>query len=212
MRAAAGMAVSGRGRALSQPVDAFLGALGSGAPAPGGGAAAALCGALAAALVAMVSRVTTERDPSTKDDVGPVTTRADELRHRLGELVDDDVEAYRGVLESRASGPDAVQTALKRAIDAPLHISTKSRDVLALCETLAPLARRSAVSDLGVAAALAWGALESGALTARVNLKGLQDAAVVRAAASDVEQVLAEGQELRHRAGEIITRRMERQD
>ena len=211
MNAPRGVELSRR-RALSEPAEAFLAALGSGTPTPGGGAAAALCGALAAALAAMVSRVTTDRDPSATDDVGLLTARADQLRQRLAELVDDDMDAYRGVLGSRASGPDAVQTALKRAIDAPLHIARGSRDVLALCEALAPRARIGVLSDLGVAAALAWGALDSGALTARVNLQALTDAEFVRVRARELEDLLTEGERARHRASEIVTRRMERRD
>jgi formiminotetrahydrofolate cyclodeaminase len=198
--------------ARSEPVEAFLAALASGSPAPGGGAAAALCGALAASLVAMASRVTAERDPSTKDKVAPVTAAADQLRDRLARLIDEDMQAYRGVLASRASGPGALQNALQRAIAAPLDIARASRDVLALSETLGPRARRSAVSDLGVAAALAWGALESGVLTARVNLGGLTDAEFARQAADELEQLLADGERSRRRASEIITRRVERRD
>ena len=195
--------------ALSRPVDVFLATLASSAPAPGGGAAAALCGAMAAGLVAMVSRVTTEREPSTRDEVSPVTARADHLQHRLAALVEEDMAAYRGVIESRASGPAALQQALRRAIDAPLDVVRLGREVLGLCETLAPRARRSAISDLGVAAALAWGALESGALTARVNLTASSDTEFVRATAREVEQLTSEGAAARQRASSVVTRRIE---
>ena len=73
MTARAGMTHPGSQRPPVAPaaesMHEFLTALGSGAPAPGGGAAASLCGALAAALVAMVCRVTAERDPSAASEV-----------------------------------------------------------------------------------------------------------------------------------------------
>ncbi len=186
----------------SQSVDTFLAALGSGSPVPGGGAAAALCGALAAALVAMVCRVTAEREPSARDEVTRITARADQLRRRLVELVDEDMVAYRGVLQSRAKAPGAAasgQDAHRRATEVPLLLARASRDVLALCEAAAKRARTSTLSDLGVAAALAWGALESSALTARVNLKELRDAEFVRASQRELGDLLAEGEGLRHR-------------
>ena len=192
----------------------FLTALGSGAPAPGGGAAASLCGALAAALVAMVCRVTAERDPSTASEVSPSMARADELWQRLAGLVTDDMDAYRRVIDARRSGggPDAVQRALTRATEVPLMLARGSRDVLALCESVAPRARASALSDLGVAAALAGAALESGVLTARANLADVTDARFARASEDELAVLLAEGREARQRASETIASRTRRRD
>jgi len=192
----------------------FLTALGSGAPAPGGGAAASLCGALAAALVAMVCRVTAERDPSTASEVSPSIARADELWQRLAGLVTDDMDAYRRVIDARRSGggPDAVQRALTRATEVPLMLARGSRDVLALCESVAPRARASALSDLGVAAALAGGALESGVLTARANLADVTDARFARASEDELAVLLAEGREARQRASETIASRTRHRD
>ena len=192
----------------------FLTVLGSGAPAPGGGAAASLCGALAAALVAMVCRVTAERDPSAASEVSPSIARADELWQRLAGLVTDDMDAYRRVIDARRSGggPDAVQRALTRATEVPLMLARGSRDVLALCESVAPRARASALSDLGVAAALAGGALESGVLTARANLAEVTDARFARASEDELAVLLAEGREARQRALETIASRTKRRD
>ena len=192
----------------------FLTALGSGAPAPGGGAAASLCGALAAALVAMVCRVTAAHDPSAASEVSPSIARADELWQRLAGLVTDDMDAYRRVIDARRSGggPDAVQRALTRATEVPLMLARGSRDVLALCESVAPRARASALSDLGVAAALAVGALESGVLTARANLADVTDARFARASEDELAVLLAEGREARQRVLETIASRTRRRD
>jgi formiminotetrahydrofolate cyclodeaminase len=194
-------------RALSATVDAFLDALASGAPTPGGGGAAALAGALAAALVGMVARVTAAREPATAHEATAVVAEADELRRRLTALVDEDAQAYRAVIASRASGSSAAESALKRATDAPLAIAGECGVVLALCERLAPVARRSALSDLRVAAALARCALDCGAQTARVNVQELRDADVAQAAAREIEDRLREA-EVRHRvvSGAIAAR------
>lgn len=207
------MTASERARA-SESAEAFLAAVGSASPVPGGGAAAAFCGALAAALVAMVSRVTAERDPSARDELSAITARAAELGQRLEGLVTDDMDAYRRVLEARrsAAGPDAVERALVHATQVPLALARTCRDVLALCEAAASRTRASTLSDLGVAAALAWGALESGGLTARANLADVADAAFVRASEEELAGVLAGGQEARRRVSETIERRMRERD
>ena len=218
MTARAGMTRPGSQRPPAAPapdsMHEFLTALGSGAPAPGGGAAASLCGALAAALVAMVCRVTAARDPSAASEVSPSIARADELWQRLAGLVTDDMDAYRRVIDARRSGggPDAVQRALTRATEVPLMLARGSRDVLALCESVAPRARASALSDLGVAAALAGGALESGVLTARANLADVTDARFARASEDELAVLLAEGREARQRASETIASRTRHRD
>ena len=80
-----------------ETIDAFLTELASGSPLPGGGAAAALTGALAAALVGMVCRVAARRDPSAPGRV-EVAAAADELGRRLTALMREDVAAYGRVL------------------------------------------------------------------------------------------------------------------
>jgi methenyltetrahydrofolate cyclohydrolase len=190
-------------------VQEFLAALASGAPTPGGGAAAALCGAMAAALVAMVGRVTAARDSSVTGEMSAIVALADDLGGRLAGLMTDDMDAYRSVIEARRSGggPEAIERALARATEVPMKLAAASRDVLALSETLAPLARRSALSDLAVAAALAWGALESGAATARANLAEVVDAELARSSETELTGLLANGQHTRHRLLETIRAR-----
>jgi methenyltetrahydrofolate cyclohydrolase len=192
-----------------ESVQEFLAALASGAPTPGGGAAAALCGAMAAALVAMVGRVTAARDSSVTGEMSAIVALADDLGGRLAGLMTDDMDAYRSVIEARRSGggPEAIERALARATEVPMKLAAASRDVLALSETLAPLARRSALSDLAVAAALAWGALESGAATARANLAEVVDAELARSSETELTGLLANGQHTRHRLLETIRAR-----
>jgi len=158
--------------------------------------------------------VTAERDPSAGSEVSPSIARADELWQRLAGLVTDDMDAYRRVIDARRSGggPDAVQRALTRATEVPLMLARGSRDVLALCESVAPRARASALSDLGVAAALAGAALESGVLTARANLADVTDARFARASEDELTVLLAEGREARQRVSETIASRTRRRD
>jgi formiminotetrahydrofolate cyclodeaminase len=86
-------------------------------------------------------------------------------------------------------------------------VARDSEAVLVACETAARRARPSALSDLGVAAALGWAALEAGALTARTNLGGLADAAFVHASERLLASLLASGQEARGRAMDTIASR-----
>src|SRR5205809_400922 len=83
---AADRLLEARIRALEGPtLDGWLEELAGGAPVPGGGSAAALAGALAAALVAMVGRLTIGRKAyaSAQPRVSAIVAEADALRGQL---------------------------------------------------------------------------------------------------------------------------------
>ena len=78
---------------------AFLEALGSSAPTPGGGAASALAGALAAALAEMVAQLTVGRPKYAAVDerVRDLIARLRAARDRLVQLMADDERAFQEV-------------------------------------------------------------------------------------------------------------------
>jgi formiminotetrahydrofolate cyclodeaminase len=160
-----------------ETLTAFLDRLASADPTPGGGAAAALTGAMAAALVSMACRVTNRRAPS--EALVAVANDAEHLRRRLLTLMKEDIEAYESVLESRRAEPDRrgalMQAALRRATTVPLDTASAVEDVLELCATTLDGVRASTIGDLGVAVALGGAALDAAMLTARINLREIAD-------------------------------------
>ena len=194
-----------------ETIDAFLTELASGSPLPGGGAAAALTGALAAALVGMVCRVAARRDPAAPGGV-EVAASADELGRRLTALMREDVAAYGRVLEVGGLPADARATALGAALvnatDVPLEVGKYSERVLALCDAIVRRAPSKTLGDLGVAASLAWAALESGSLTARINLTDISDERYVRASLAELNRLAVEGTALRKRISKVIAERV----
>ena len=71
-----------------QTVAQFLDALASSAPAPGGGSAAALSGALGAALVSMVCNLTVGKKnyADVQDEIGALVKQSEDLRRKLSEI------------------------------------------------------------------------------------------------------------------------------
>jgi formiminotetrahydrofolate cyclodeaminase len=184
-------------------VGRYLADLASAAPAPGGGSAAAVAAALGAALVAMTCRVTDKHAAPGPVPLRELAEEADGLRRRLTALANDDARAYSGVIAARRlpapeRGP-AVQDALERATEVPGRLAAESRNVLALCERIAPSARASTLSDLGAAAILAHGALRAAALTARMNLAGIADGDFTGETTRRLDALVAEGMMLAER-------------
>jgi formiminotetrahydrofolate cyclodeaminase len=179
----------------SESVEELLSRIASPDPSGGGGAAAALTGATAAALVGMVAGVAAQRAP---EDAGlrEIVGEAERLRGRMLELIDGDVEAFGRVVEARRRTDDgraaAVRDALIGATEVPLELAVASSRVLEQCAALVDRARPSTIPDLGVAAALAGAALEGAALTARANLETLDAPAFVAESRRRLDGLLGE--------------------
>jgi formiminotetrahydrofolate cyclodeaminase len=153
---------------------------------PGGGSAAALAGAMGAALVRMVVELTLGRGASdSADEVGRIGSAATTWQSELLNLADLDANAYTAVVEARrlprgteleAQARDVqVAAAMREATRAPLHTMRAATAVLELAEQLAPLGTPHAITDVGVGAALAGTAVRSAALNVRVNVPYVTD-------------------------------------
>jgi formiminotetrahydrofolate cyclodeaminase len=166
----------------------FLARLGSADPTPGGGAAAAVVGALGAALVEMTANLTLGKPKwsDVQDQATAIEQRAAELRRRLQALGDADAEAFaavsaayrlpRGDDAQKAERARAIQNALQRAADVPMETARASAEVVALAEEAAPLLNSAVISDVLVGALLARAAASSAALNVEINLAAMTDA------------------------------------
>src|SRR5438445_386556 len=122
----------------------FLDRLSSSDPTPGGGALAALSGAQAAAMIAMVCNLTRGRPryAAVEDKVNAILAEANQLRARLLELADADADAYGSVRDAyrmpKASDQEiaartaAIESAMHTATEVPVETATQSQAVLAL--------------------------------------------------------------------------------
>jgi glutamate formiminotransferase/formiminotetrahydrofolate cyclodeaminase len=175
---------------LPKPVsrtDNFLDALAAATPTPGGGSAAAHAGAIGAALVAMVARLTIgkKKYAAVDDQMKEILTQADRLREELTSAVDEDSAAFEGVMSAFKLPKDTpsqervrskeIEAATLRASQVPLTVAKKSISVMALAERVLALGNLNAISDGASAAAMANAALTSAGYNVRINLSGLSD-------------------------------------
>jgi len=171
--------------------DDYLNRLASAAPTPGGGSAAAICGAMGAALVGMVARITRESPKKSErhDLADELIAAADVLRARFGEARTLDESAYAAVVTAMALPRESdeetivrtarLQDALAQAAAAPLAAVHLAAELLALAERALDLENANLASDLGCAASFAMAALDASALNVRVNHKYMKNAALV---------------------------------
>jgi formiminotetrahydrofolate cyclodeaminase len=156
--------------------------LASGQPIPGGGSAAALAGAMAAALVSMVVELSVGKPGAAGHDavLREAGEAAVQRRTALLDLAEEDAVAYAAVVRARhlpkESEADreararALRTAMVEAARVPLRTAEVAAEVLELAHTIAPIGNRNAASDAGVAARLAAASVHGALLNVRINL------------------------------------------
>jgi len=183
-------------RAVEGPtLDGWIDELAGGAPVPGGGSAAALAGALAAALVAMVARLTIGRKAyaGAEPRMRQVLAEAEALRGQLRRLVDDDAAAYAKVSAAYKLAKDdprrrrAVDAALVGAAEVPLVVARGANRLIALAREVEAIGNRNANSDARVGAALARAALEGAVENVRVNVAALSEAGLGASLVNEAE-------------------------
>ncbi len=156
----------------------WLDALSSADPTPGGGAAAAVTGAMGCSLLLMSLRTTLKRK-ATPAPNRPIlekqVTQAEALLTQLKELAAQDARAYEGYLtatklpKENSARPQAVQEALWQAALVPAQTAQACKQVLALIEAAQPLIDKIILSDVACARHLLRSAVDCCAENIRVN-------------------------------------------
>ena len=166
---------------MERDIQNFLAALASKAPAPGGGGAAALCGALAIALGNMVGNLTLgkKKYADVQEDIKALNEKAEALRADFVALIDADAEAFAplskayGIPKDDPERAEVMETALLKAVQPPLEIMRKCVKALELIADYAQKGSALAISDAGCAAAITRAACEAAALNVFVNTKSM---------------------------------------
>ncbi|HXN02645.1 MAG TPA: cyclodeaminase/cyclohydrolase family protein [Candidatus Dormibacteraeota bacterium] len=167
-----------------QTVGQYLTALASTAAVPGGGSAAALAAALGAALLSMVAKLSARKAKTNED--GAVLTglvpELDQLAARLLELSQDDITAYRAVIEARKSGAqgEAMARAYERAAEVPLEAASVASRAIAILPEVSRRAWEMTASDLAVGSELLQTGLSGSLGNVAINLPELQGDAAAR--------------------------------
>jgi methenyltetrahydrofolate cyclohydrolase len=170
-------------KSVAQILDAFA----SSDPTPGGGSAAALAGAVGAALLLMVARMPKTRT-AAETDRPPLDAAVAALQPIAGELralIDRDTAAYdavvaayrlpKGTEQEKAARKDAIQAGMRGAIDAPLAVMRASRTALRHAAAVETHGNPNAASDVTVATALLRAAVEGARANVEINLGSVPD-------------------------------------
>jgi formiminotetrahydrofolate cyclodeaminase len=184
-------------------IDGFLDRLASGDPTPGGGSAAAIMGAMGAALVSMVCNVSFGKKgyEAAESELRNMLVKSEELRGRLSAMVAEDVAAFDSLMaayklpkssdDDKSRRAETIQASLKRATQVPLECARACFEVVLLARRAAEIGYKHVISDVGVGVAAADAALRSAALNVFINAPSLKDRDFAKEAVGEVERLLA---------------------
>ena len=168
---------------LHNSLDTFAETLASSAPTPGGGGAAALAGALAAALGNMVGSLTVgkKKYADVEARILELNEAAATLRKKLLAQIDEDANAFAplakayGIPKDDPSREETLEACLHTAAEPPMNILRLSCEAVDLIAEYAEKGSRLAISDAGCAAAMAEAAIRSAALNVAINTGLMKD-------------------------------------
>ena len=186
------------------PTSQFLDALASSAPTPGGGGAAAVMGAMGAALICMVANLTIGKKgyESVEAEMRALLAQSESLRTRLAAMVAEDASAFDSLMAAyklpkasdaeKASRREAIQAGLKLATLAPLDCARACAEGVRLAERAVEHANTNVISDVGVAVLASCAALRSAVLNVNINTPQIKDRGFAASTMRELEALLAE--------------------
>lgn len=179
-----------------QKIKDFLDDLASKKPTPGGGATAALAGAMAAGLVIMVAKLSVEKDKGFKE----IEEEAEKLKKELLSLADEDcqvfeevMKAYRLPKESKMQSEKRkmrIQEALREAALLPLRTAEKAVEIVRLASFCARRGNQNAISDARVGIELGTAAVYGALENVRINLETIEDTKFCEDLKDEIDELL----------------------
>lgn len=183
-------------------IDEFLARLASKDPTPGGGSAAAIMGAMGAALISMVCNVSFGKKgyEAAEPELREVCAQSEALRSRLTGMVAGDISAFGELMAAYKLPKDtdeekqrrslAIQASLKRATEVPLACARDCAEVIRLSRRAAEHGYLGVISDAGVGVSAAYAAARSAALNVYINVPSLKDRAFAERALAELDGIM----------------------
>jgi glutamate formiminotransferase/formiminotetrahydrofolate cyclodeaminase len=203
----------------NKPEPTFIDQLAAATPTPGGGSASAYTAAMAAALVAMVARLTIgkKKYADVEEKMWSVIEQADVLRGKLTNLVVEDGKAFDDLMlamklpkdseEQKTSRANAIQASTLKAIQVPLKVANKVLNVIKLSLQVAATGNLNAISDAGTSAALCRAALTGAGLNIQINCQGLEDQTQKDAVLKDLAEIQSKYFEIEQELKKVLLER-----
>jgi len=186
----------------------FLADLKSDSPAPGGGSAAALAGAIGAALGIMVGNLTISSDKYAEahEQTSQLIEQLEKKLTSLERYVDEDTQAFTQVMQAyklpkstekeKTLRSQTIQQAMQSASQLPMKVAAICMEVLEMSGRMLEIGNVNAASDAAVAGRMAHAAMWSAIYNVKINLGSIKDQNFVADMTKQVASVVDRSEEL----------------
>lgn len=194
----------------------FANATASESPVPGGGSSSAYVGVLGVALGTMVANLSSHKkgwdDKTTY--FSQLAEKGQVIKDKLMILVDEDTQAYNKIIEAirmpkatdeeKQMRREALNLAIKGAIETPLEVMRVSLSSMELIKEVATHGYPNSISDAAVGAICVRTAVEGAGFNVKINCIGFKDEAYVMNAKQQVHEMLEKAREMERDIVEIV--------
>jgi len=199
-----------------QSLHTFLDELASKSATPGGGSVAALLGAQAAALVAMVCQLTLGKPAyaAVETDMLALLANTEALRAQLTALIQADIDVFNRLMAcyglpkqsdtEKAARSEAIQSLLKEATQVPIDCAKACKEAIQLSQIAAEKGSVGVISDAGAAAMAAYGGLKTAALNVYINTRCLKDREFAETKTQELETLMADAGDLADKVYQLV--------
>ena len=209
-----------KNKLVNMTIKDFNDELSTDSPAPGGGSVAALNGALAASLIAMVSNLTHGKKGYEDyfEDMVRIGDKAQNIKEQLLTIIDKDTDVFNVLMkamkmpkktdEQKKLRHNAMQEATKEATNIPFLTMETINEMMELIDEIAEKGNQNSISDAGVAAINAYAGAEGAYMNVIINLAGIEDNEFnekIRASSKDLlDKINAKTKEINKKVYKVI--------
>jgi glutamate formiminotransferase/formiminotetrahydrofolate cyclodeaminase len=156
-------------------------------PAPGGGSIAAYTGALGASLATMVANLSAHKKgwDNRWEEFSDWAEKGQAYKDELIRLMDLDTLAFNKIMEAfslpkstdeeKTAREQAIQNATKYAIEIPFKVMQAAYGSMTVIKAMAETGNPNSITDAGVAALCARGAVIGAFMNVKINAQGFKD-------------------------------------
>lgn len=203
-----------------QKIKIFLDLLASKAATPGGGSVAALTGAMGAGLLSMVGNLTAgkEKYADVEGQIKELLEKSESLRAEFEGLMENDVAVFNELMsimklprtteEEKEKRSQKIQIALVEAAKVPLAVAQKSSELINLCQEIAGIGSKNAISDAGVGVLLAEAAFHSAIINVKINLNLIKNEKIKKELNDEIINLTESVKDKKDQVLEVVLQRL----
>ncbi len=209
---------------IDKTLEEYINLAASESPTPGGGSVAALAGSLGSALTNMVGNLSFGKkayeslDEDVKLKFEKSFARMVEIREELKVIVDEDSQAFDGVMkafkmpketeEDKKARSEAIQSGYVKALEVPHRCGRLCLEALELQEVFAHYGNINAITDVGMGALLAYTGVEGAYLNVEINLASIKDEDFKQKKYQEINRELEEAKKIRDKTMKTVYSRL----